>query len=451
MSDLRKHQEASGLGVRVQTIIVAGETPQEAEGPARLDEALRYAIARIEANPRNVEIVVSVLGWDGGGARTLEEASRKFAVSPDRIKQIVAGAIARMKKAQFVPEVVERSLSLAEEIVPILEVELCEALLNARLCFVRFTCDALVTAAQVLHGQSPVEDISIGTSQALVRAGTVAQIDRLRARCRELVQMRGCLNITDLDEESDRILSTRPSHRFAVALARSAGMFEWLDQESGWFWYVSEAGCGRNPLVTYIRRALAETPRLQLAQLQSDMSRDLQGLTPDLPRNVVAAICKRLLFARLEGALLARLENLLAWEVVKVEATLAKTVRRHGAVHGALSDERIFVGWKLDPPALTSGVLRLHEPVSSLLEGDFELVTMDGYKLGGMQIRQRACWDMRPLWPGPAHGRATRSSSDSTSAGRWRPEFWARTSLLRRCYRRSFRCVRSPETPPTTP
>ena len=35
--------------------------------------------------------------------------------------------------------------------------------------------------------------------------------------------------------------------------------------------------------------------------------------------------------------------------------------------------------------------------MSSFIEGDYELVTLGNHKLSDIQIRQRACWDTRPL------------------------------------------------------
>jgi hypothetical protein len=352
----------------------SGQAPTNGYVPIRLDEALKYAVARVEPDPRNVQIVINCLGWDGRGARSLGEIGDTFDVTDQRIREIVAGAIGRMQQAKFVPDVVERSIALVDQAIPMLEVELCETLLQARLCFVRFACDALVAAAQVFRGQSPFEEASIGSSRALVKVGTGGRIEQLAARTRRLVQTRGCANMADLDAESVEIIGSHGSRRFGEAVARSAGMFEWLDQENGWFWYVPDRGVSTNPLINHIRHVMAVTPRIELPQLQMAVRRDIQVETSAPPLNVLAAICRRLLFVQLEGEAVVRLPNLPGWDAVKKEATLVKMLRERESVRGLLSDGRIFVAWKIDQSTLESGVLRVNEPVSSFIEGDYELV-----------------------------------------------------------------------------
>jgi hypothetical protein len=117
--------------------------------PLRLDEALKYAVARIEKDPQKIEIVISYLGWDGRTARRLQELGQSVGLNPERLVPIVACAIDRLRQTGVVPEAVERSLILAESLVPVLETELNEALLDAKLCYQRFACDGLVSAAEV--------------------------------------------------------------------------------------------------------------------------------------------------------------------------------------------------------------------------------------------------------------------------------------------------------------
>jgi len=374
--------------------------------PIRLDEALKHAVARIEKDPRNTEIVVDHFGWNGRGARTVDETSTAFGLTNQQVKETIFRAIEAMQQAGFVPEVVQRSIELVEQRLPILEVELWESLLAARLCFVRISCDALVAAAKIFKAQSPFEAASIGQSRALIKSGTAECLDQIAARARRLVQTRGCANTGDLVNAFRDTIGGSATPRFGEAVARSAGMFEWLDQENGWFWYVPEPGYSANRLVNKIKRALAATPRIELSQLDSEIRSELQTETLPPPLNVLAAVCRRLLFVQLDGEAVVRLPNMLAWDTVRTEASLEKRLREQGSMRGWLSDRRIFVVWKLDNATLESGVLRIHEPMSSFIEGDYDLVTIRDRKLAGIQIRQRACWDMRPLlrWAGAHAG-----------------------------------------------
>jgi hypothetical protein len=63
---------------------------------------------------------------------------------------------------------------------------------------------------------------------------------------------------------------------------------------------------------------------------------------------------------------------------------------------GTLAGGLPFLAWKLDALAIQSGVLRAAEEINTF-EGDYSLKTPFGPKLGTLHIRQRACWDVRPL------------------------------------------------------
>jgi hypothetical protein len=363
--------------------------------PARLDEALKYAVAQVEKDLDKARLIIGYFGWDGRNPRKLDELSVQFRVPHERIKEVVAQGLKKLRSSGLLPEALRRSIELANRLLPVLDIDLCEALLQARLCYVRFSCGSLVTAAEVFTGRCAFEEAIIGENSALVKSGNTKHIDDLAAFVRYLMQTRGCLNTAELAEEFRAVIGTNTTRRLTESLARSAGAFEWLDHENGWFWYVPEHGAGKaNALLNCIRQSFAVTPRMQLTELQSAIGRELVQAPP---LNVLAAICRRLLFVRVEGDTVIRIPNLLVWDVVKKEASFKKLVRNKEAVRGWLSDGRLFIAWKLDQLSLESGVLRVHEPMSSLIEGDYELVTLGDDKLSDIQIRQRACWDTRPL------------------------------------------------------
>jgi hypothetical protein len=111
--------------------------------PIRLDEALRYAVARIESDPRNVDAIVRHFGWDGHTANAQPLPGQPIDLARERAKQAVSRMIERLREDRFVPDVVDRSISLIKQALPLLDAEVCETLMNARLCFTRLTCEAL--------------------------------------------------------------------------------------------------------------------------------------------------------------------------------------------------------------------------------------------------------------------------------------------------------------------
>ena len=54
---------------RPATLTKPGAERSQGQVPERLDEALRYAVARIEEDPQNVDAIIGHLGWDGRDPR----------------------------------------------------------------------------------------------------------------------------------------------------------------------------------------------------------------------------------------------------------------------------------------------------------------------------------------------------------------------------------------------
>jgi hypothetical protein len=122
------------------------------EVPNRLEDALRYAIFRVEENPRTAELIVRFLGW--GGDRFLQapaELGEPVEVARQRVKDAADRALTRLQEERLVPEAVERVMALIETSLPILDVELWGALLEARLCFIRLSCEAVNRSLLVAH------------------------------------------------------------------------------------------------------------------------------------------------------------------------------------------------------------------------------------------------------------------------------------------------------------
>src|ERR1700680_3158173 len=189
---------------RAKSTVEIGREPID-RVPGRLNEALMYAVARIEADPRAVAAVASYLGWDGGGLRREHPVGRPSDPAHEHIEKIVDRAIARLRGDGFVPEAVRRSIAVAEQSLPILESELCEVLLNAKLCFVRFSCEALVSAAAAFREHPPFELVRFGSRDGLVKSGTANGINHLALTAQSLMRIRGCANIIELRDRAREI------------------------------------------------------------------------------------------------------------------------------------------------------------------------------------------------------------------------------------------------------
>jgi len=297
--------------------------------PGRLNEALKYAVARIEPDPRAVAAVVSYLGWDGGGLRREHPVGRPSDPAHEHVEKIVDRATARLRVDGFVPEGVRRSIAVAEQSLPMLESELGEALLNAKLCFVRFSCDALVSAAAVFRENPPFELVRFGCRDGLVKSGTANGIDHLAATAESLMRIRGCANVIELTDRAREIFGPNTSQNFTEAVIRTGARFEWLDQENGWFWYMPNRSGGSNRLINQIKRVMAVTPSIRLREFRAAIRRDHRRGSFAPPLKVLAAVCKRLFFIRVDGDAVIRIPSVPRWDDVlgPHEATLMSTLK----------------------------------------------------------------------------------------------------------------------------
>src|ERR1700730_2832209 len=125
--------------------------------PTRLDEALRYAVSRIEKDPRNVDAIARYLGWYGHTRDAKQRTGEPIGLAREQEKQGANRAVERWRQDGFVPDVVEQSLSLVERSRPVLDMEACTALMKARLCFTRLSGEGLLAAAQCFRPRPPVE------------------------------------------------------------------------------------------------------------------------------------------------------------------------------------------------------------------------------------------------------------------------------------------------------
>jgi hypothetical protein len=310
--------------------------PTDGKVPDRLDEALQYAVALTEKDPRNVAAIVRYLGWDGHDATNEGQPGRQVDLPPRRLRHVVERAVRGLRTDGTVPEAVERSIALVERSLPILDMELCEALLNARLCYVRFSCGALATAAAVFRKQSPFEIVRLGCSVGLVKSGTVAGINQLAAQARSLMRSRGWANVIELTDDAQAMLGPSASRRFTEEAVRTVERFEWLDQNKGCFWYMPDRGRRSNRLVDQIQRILAATPRIRLAELRSAIRRNNGFGSFAPPLGVLASICRRLLFVQIDGDAIVRVPDLAQWDLVLSpnETILVDVLRSHGPVLG---------------------------------------------------------------------------------------------------------------------
>ena len=379
--------------------------------------------------------------------------------------QLVERALGRLRQSGHVPAAIEHSIVLTERLLPILEWDLCAALLNAKLCYVRFSCEAMAKVAAAFRQEPPFERVRIGCFDALVKTGTAGGVQNLAEMAQSLMHSHGYANIVKIAERARELFGHELPPAFLEAVLRTVPRFEWLDQENGWFWYRPEGTQSNNRLAGQIKTIMAAAPKIRLQELRMAIRRDFRARTAAPPLEVMATICKRLLFLTIDNGVASRNPSSVHWKAVlgADDAMLASILRSHGPVlerdklaehcrergmdadrfaqavahslilkspgpgqlalvgalvsgmgrangsggeatdistvvdHGCLADGKVYLAWRLTESAMQSGALRVPDPFSTFLEGDYAFSTFAGAELGMIQLRQRACWDVRPL------------------------------------------------------
>jgi len=302
--------------------------------PDQIDEALIYAMRRVEKNSRNIAVTIRHLGWDGQKKQTLESIGERLSVTRERVRQIVSRTTRALRKANFVPSAVERSIKLAERLAPALDTEVGQALLDAGLTTKPFGAAGLVSAAKVFFGRAQFTTVRSGAHTLILKRDTDTPITEITLRARRLVRARGCANTLDLADEFQESFGGPLSQSFITAMVSNNQSFEWLDQENGWFWYRPRAGRAHNRLVNYIKRVLAVAPSAQLSEIRSALRRHYRTANYAPPRVVLAAVCDRVPFAWRDGEIVVRREDAIDWNTVlgPTETMLKNVLQTHGPI-----------------------------------------------------------------------------------------------------------------------
>ena len=346
--------------------------------PGRLDEALRCAVARVETDPRVAEAIARYLGWYGHTRDATHHPGQPIDLAQERAKQAANRAIELLREDGLVPEAVEKSLSLIERSLPLLEMEACEVLMKARLCFTRLSGEALLAAAKCFCPKLPFEMTRLGAAGVLIKPDSTASLDRLMARAREMVQTCGCANVTQLVQDAQDLLGPNVTERFTEALIRAGGPFEWLDRESKWFWYIPDRS---NRMVQQVQRSLALSGRIKLSMLRSAIRRDngLGNFTP--PTKIIEAVCRRVLGLQIEADSISQVPAMAPRKdpLTPNERLLATILREHGPVLGREKLQELCCARGIDDQAFEQLVrpsLLLHENEQGLVAfSDTELGT----------------------------------------------------------------------------
>jgi hypothetical protein len=268
------HDVASLRGIGARTllgILALLEHDGVATATARaqpLDVALRALVAdRVSA--RHVPTVLRRLGWDGRGGCTLAEVGREQGVTRERVRQLEAATLGRLRREDAVPAL-DRAIALLDEAATPEGVDAVSLLLDAALTAQPFLPAGVVTAAAVFDRAHCFE---VADTPRRVR---VAVTEPQRAEVqRALLSLAGQAHIAHVNEvvARCRAAGVDVDARAVRAYAQRASRVEWLDDGRTWLWVrgrrdPSAVGEARDVLavggpqpVAVLQRQLARSPR----------------------------------------------------------------------------------------------------------------------------------------------------------------------------------------------
>ena len=390
----RASVDESKLRHAIKALVVERTERNEGKPPSRLDEALIFAVRRVEKNARNIALTIRRLGWDGEKRQTLESIGRPLGLTRERVRQIEARTVRKLQRAGFVPDSVTQSIKIAERLTPAVDTEVTRALRDKGLTEKSFGAAGLVTAAEVFVGRARFRAMSWGKRVLLVRTQSTTAVNEIALAARRFVRSRGCANTFDLSDEFREAFSRNPSQAFIAAIVGKHKGFEWLNQDEGWFWYRPKEGRAHNRLINYLKRILAVSATVQLSEIRSALRRNYRTANFAPPVSVLASICDRVAFAQRNADQVMRIEDEIDWNSVlaATEAMFRDILRSHGPVlrREELFDHSLALGMNEH----TFNVYSSYSPILSRPATGF-------YSLVGAQIPPGTIEDLRRLSGAP--------------------------------------------------
>jgi hypothetical protein len=414
-----------------------------------------------ERNPRNREMVLKYLGWDGRGTRTLESVGGEYRLTRERVRQICDRHVEYLKMHRAFLPVLDRTLKFLGESVPGLVEELEAKLATAGISDSPFRLDGIQRAAEILARTCPFAvEVASGKSYALSQSSTglAAKVVQI---ARKSISHWGVTTVEDVTAQVREANGAAVDPGFVTKVLKAQDDFEWLDEAAGWFWLRSAK---RNALLTQIDKVLSVAPQIPVSELRTGASRHhrREGFAP--PQRVLLALCKRLPGYRVDQTIVSA-DSVLKWEdtLADTERTLAGVLQEHGPVmerqrleelcserglkrdtfyihltyspiierfaqgvyglrgspvppglaeslivprsksklikdYGWTDDGSLEVSYRLSKAAISSGVVGVPAGIRQYVQGRFTLKTADDTQIGAFVIKDTSGWGLGPFF-----------------------------------------------------
>jgi len=274
------------------------------------------------ASTRNIEIAREYLGWDGGAGSTLEALGTKYALTRERVRQIIDQAIKQSPSLDDLD--IYNSINRYVGRSPVALAGFVEAeLKDARLSSGVIRLEGL--AATTRHfGWKLDWWIERRNEARLVLTEEGEKLLRTVDATARRLMSNGAARATTI---TAGLQGRYPEDCIRLAIELSQGL-RWLDPERQWF----TMDAVRNRVLSRLQKILTWAPQIEVEQAREAVLRDRQMCDVDLPEQVFHALCQAQPWCSVEGHLLHRGEPWLIAETDTNEARLAQVLATQGPV-----------------------------------------------------------------------------------------------------------------------
>jgi RNA polymerase alpha subunit/sigma-70-like protein len=158
--------------------------------------AITYSRNRVHAN-----IMIALYGWDGAEPKTLEQVGQRFGITRERVRQIEALFLTRLKTVTLDLEWLEKARREILKRIPASESEIDKVLQAAGLIRAPLPVLAIAAALEIVGSRDQITRVHINGSALIVHPSQVKMLRPIRSIARRSVSSFGCCNIDDVCDE----------------------------------------------------------------------------------------------------------------------------------------------------------------------------------------------------------------------------------------------------------
>jgi hypothetical protein len=262
--------------------------------PTCLEEELRRIVEILDTG-RNIPLLLSLWGWNGSEPRVLDSVGKEHGLTRERVRQIAARAIKRIKSHKFDTPYLNSAIQQLKKEIPAIDSSLADRLRDQAITRSSFSVWGIALAAELLGAYWGLTHIVVNGIKIVVAAGDQSKLARAFVALRRKTSELGCVNIQSLSSEI-QMDETRADAVRRFLDASSA--VDWLDETKEWM-YLSNTT--RNRLFNLCEKVLGVCPSIGIGELRRALGKS-RRLAMAPPQRILAAFVSREGLGTIEGS-----------------------------------------------------------------------------------------------------------------------------------------------------